>query len=318
MLHIETDTTPEGGRDDDALVAFLEEKWKPKDATPVTPAPEGATPTEPEGEPEPSEPTEGHGEGEPSDPPAPVEEDLADDRTVSVGDRKISIGELRALAQRDTEIEQQRVATQQAHEEVLRIRQEHLDGLRQVAEGAKARWDEFARLDIEEIRRNASPQEWDQFSGAARQAYEQFQAAQDRLTQLEPHVMQAAQEKRQQAAQECVRSLTDPKTGIPGYSVERNQKGVEFAKTLGVSNDYLNSLTDPAAWRLIDMALRYHEAQSQAKAAKPVTKVPATGKPAHTAQSSTTSGDAAKKAAQRLRQSGSDDDAIALLMARMA
>lgn len=137
-------------------------------------------------------------------------------------------------------------------------------------------------------------------------------------TELDGHT-QAVQARNQQAFQEaaqaCIKSLEDPKTGIQGFGKELYEDIAKFAEAEGLTG--VRQLTSAPALKLIHMAMQFKRGEAAAKAAgEKTTKVieqakrvlkPGTG----TEKNS----DSLRDAVAKLRRSGSDDDTIAAFMA---
>lgn len=270
-----------------------------------------------EGEPEEGSEAEG-GDEEQSDGAAPdaAKPDpfsgIADDATVTIGDQKVRFGELKALAGQATALHAagQQLIEQRA--QVNQIREAHLAGLKAVQQGAQARWDELAKMDIASYRANASPEEFKQFSAYADKTLAELNAANQAVQGLEPEVTQAQQAARAEALQSCAKALLDPATGIPGYNQEAHEANIKFAKSMGLNDSALDGLTDPAAWKIINLAAQKAKADTAIASKIAPKKAIRSATPANKGTSSAGKGNSGALA--RLQRTGSADDAISALL----
>jgi hypothetical protein len=160
---------------------------------------------------------------------------------------------------------------------------------------------------------------WEQLASEDPAKYVQLTAKAQRVQQMLSHIQnqqqQAQQQALQQAAQQCQKMLTDPIQGIPNWGAEVAQTIIQTGTTYGYSPEELAQVVDYRHIKVLHDLAEYNKL----KAAKPgvekkVTVVPKVLKPGAPA------GDLqAKKEtelSQKLRKSGSVNDAAALLLAR--
>lgn len=146
--------------------------------------------------------------------------------------------------------------------------------------------------------------------------YNQLMAAKSRIEQAYQQTVAQSQEQQSKASQARLQALGEfAKKNIKGWSDEYSQTLLEFTtKELGIDPDTLRaSLSEPVI-KALDLAYRgWKVSQADPKAKLQVASK--TLKPGSTAQTKSTALAAAEKATQRLRKSGSvDDAAMALLM----
>ena len=119
----------------------------------------------------------------------------------------------------------------------------------------------------------------------------------------------------QEAAQACLKALTDPEKGIKGWNKEMYEGISKWAAEQGAPA--VSQLVDPAAWKIVHMAYQYAQQQAAAKTAegkvqvvrnKPTTVIPPKGQGRAPADRKTT-------AIRSLQRSGSIDDAVGAFMA---
>jgi hypothetical protein len=122
------------------------------------------------------------------------------------------------------------------------------------------------------------------------------------------------------AAKECMDVLSNPETGIEGWSQSLYDDIRAYAVKQGMDQEAVDMMVDPVAFKLIDKARRYDQAKATAK-----TKTKKKAKaPKKLVKSKTKGGKALSSnpdmdsALKRFRTSGDPKDAAALLEARWA
>ena len=71
----------------------------------------------------------------------------------------------------------------------------------------------------------------------------------------------------------CAMELMHPETGIPGFDEKLYRELVDFAINVGKANPQaINTLADPAAYRIIHMAYQYHKGKTAVAEAPTVKK----------------------------------------------
>lgn len=146
------------------------------------------------------------------------------------------------------------------------------------------------------------------------------------LGQFMHHVEQQQAAARVESAKACVKTLTDPGTDdkpnplhIKGWDEKVYDECRAFAVSMGLDKDAVNGLTDPAAFKMIHMALQFSKGASKVqtvkvnKTAKKIVKT--SSSPVANRQAPTTQ--AKQKAFGRLQKEGSVDAAADVFLTRM-
>lgn len=269
-------------------------------------------------EPEPTEePKEELEEGEGEDEAASATKLPPDDTKIDLGNgRQTTFGELKVLAGKEVAIEQRANEVAQAQNKVIDLARMHVEGLKSQVQFARQAWDELCNVDIPTFRQQATPEQWAAFQQMADQRLNYLRESERRLQGLQQGIQQHEARASQEAITRCARALVDPVTGIPGYTQEKHNSNVAFAESMGLSRDTLDNLTDPAAWKLINMAARYAAGEKAVKATPPKKAAQATKTPAlNTRANNTRTGK--DDAMKRLQMTGSPTDAMEALMARI-
>lgn len=210
-------------------------------------------------------------EGEESGTPS-----AADDAKVTVqvnGESKeFTVGELKRLAG-------QEAALTQKSQEVAAYRKQFEQGLRAqrtaletMLERAQKRFEPYKDFDFALAAQQYDPETYKALKEDAQSAHSDLQFYQQELGQ----VLQAQDKYRQETllarAQEAVKELSDPEKGIPGFNRELFGSMREYAINQGMDQEVVDTIVDPAAWRVLHKAMEFDKLQQAKKSAKPTVK----------------------------------------------
>lgn len=267
-----------------------------------------------------SEPTEGTAE--------PEALELSDDKLVKVGDQTVPFSVFREALAKSTATEEtaQRVSTE------LQTLSSAAAGYKQMQEGVVKFWqdqfDELAKIDPFQAARQMTPENYAAYAAELDRVAKGLEGAKNDLTKVTEASKAVDQHIIQQESEQCIAALMDPVRGIPGF--KENPQGTyaklaEYAtKSCGIPVDAFNNIRDPLQLKILDKAMRYDAGMaSLAKAASAVkAKVSTTGTPANKGSSGESADGGSKGATsspafQRLKQTGSLEDATAAIMASM-
>lgn len=243
--------------------------------------------------------------------------ELSDGLTFNVNGHNVSLGELKALAGQAINLDAKGKEIQQGLEQVSQQRAEWAGKAGKLKEFVDGLFTNLAGTDMASVKANSSPQEWEQFRKYAENVVKLQSELSEGIQQITPEIEREKQEATYREAKACADALTDPATGIPGYSQDRHTANEAFAQKMGMDKDALASLFDPAAWKLIDYAHRYAEMQDKVSKIAPKPSVPATKQPALKNEGQEGKGGHVQQsdAFARLAQTGSEDDALMALQA---
>jgi len=296
--------------DDTGFEAFLssfndDAKKRPSEGDEGAPEPQDETPAQ-------TENTEGEPEGseQAADP---------DDQEfeVKVGEetKKATLRELKRLFGQEAALTQksQKASEQQRVAEANIARAVALH--KGMTERAQARYQPFAELGAPEwaqLAANLQPEQYNALREEAASAKEHL----DFLTKEGTAFMQEQQNQALQAhhvaAQECVKVLSDPATGIEGWGEPLYNEMVAYAAEMGIPQ--ARQSTSPAEYKILHKAMMYDRAQkaakeAEAKAKKAVEQPTRVMKPGKSSKP-----DGKKVAMDKLRATGDLDDAAAAFM----
>lgn len=195
----------------------------------------------------------------------------------------------------------------------------HVTGLEKLLERAREQAAPYANINFLALTKdpNVSSEELSALSDAANRAFENVRYLEQELD----GVVRTAQVERQQfmmqQARETIKILTDPKTGIPGWNEQMYNDIRKFAVDTGMSEQIVNEMVDPVAFKILHMAMQYHKGKSALSKTKKVDKTPKRiikGTPEEVVKKA--KGNPKQEVYKRLLDTGSVDDAADAFMAK--
>ena len=232
--------------------------------------------------------------------------------TASVKDLKRLYGQEASLTRKS----QEAAETKKKAEEVA---VKHVTGLEKLLERAKEQAAPYTNINFLALTKdpNVSSEELSALSDAANRAFDNVRYLEQELD----GVVKAANEQRQQqmmvAAREAIKTLTDPKTGIPGWNEQMYNDIRKFAVSTGMNEQIVNEMVDPVAFKILHMAMQYQKGKTAITKTKKIDKTPKRiikGTPDEVVKKA--KGDPRKEVFKRLKSSGSVDDAADAFMAQ--
>lgn len=193
----------------------------------------------------------------------------------------------------------------------------HLTALKSMIGRAEERYKPYTEIDWNLAAAKLPTEEYQSLKTAADTLKADIDYYKTELGKEVDAVKQRQGEQMQQAAQQCVTALTTPTSPayIEGWNETLYNDIRQYAASSGVPQQVIDQTVDPVAIKLIHKAMLYDKAQKTA-----VKKL--TNAPRNVNKTPTNDGNASqggeRKALDRLRQSGDEDDAAAVLMARWA
>ena len=173
----------------------------------------------------------------------------------------------------------------------------------------------FAQVDFAIAAKELDNDSYTALKNEAQRSFEEVRFLEQELGAFMQAVERQKVQELQVQARETVKIL---EKDIPNWSDELYNNMRAFAINQGLDEYTVNTLVDPTAWKMINMAYQYHKGQSAIT--KPKTKKP---KKIVKSSASTVSGQVFQKsksqeAQARARKSGSVDDVTEALLARWA
>lgn len=269
--------------------------------------------TDPE---EDSEDTDEDGEDDQAEDEADPKEAASDDMevTVKVGDeeKKVSVKDLKRLYGQEASLtrKSQEVADEKA--KVTEEREKHSNALKTMTEKAQERWKPYSEIDFFVASKNMSTEDFQALRKEAEEAYNDYKYLTEELDGQMTKAQEQSQAQFQERAQEAIKVLSDPEQGIPGWGPQLYNDIRSFAVSKGMAAEAVNGIVDPAAIKIINLAMQAEKAKQTASAKKTKPKASTSGKKTvKTTQANSGSRDKGKKALDKVRQSGGSVESVA-------
>lgn len=196
----------------------------------------------------------------------------------------------------------------------------YVAGIESLLQRANARWEPYSKINFLALTKDpdVSPDELAALHAEATAAYQDVNFFQQSLDAVVKDAETQRQTNLVTQAREAVKTLSDPKTGIPNWSEKLYNDIRQFAVSSGLDARAVNEIVDPSAIKLLHMAMQFSKGQQAAQTTKKVTKSPKRilkGEPE--VVSKKVKGNSQDNAYKKLVKSGSLDDATDLILARM-
>lgn len=312
---------------DDAAEALLKRWTKPAKAETTT-TEEEDTEVEEQDEATETGDEEVDGEGEETDEGEEKPETkfkLADDDhevIIKVGEdnHKVKVSDLKRLWGQEAALTQKSQAVAAAHEAAAAAQTKYTTAVEKQFERAKAAYEPFSKIDWVLAQSQVSSgevtkEEFQQARNLAIKSFNDVKFFEQELDGVVKETAKANHENLMAQAVECNKVLADPEKGIKGWGNDLYQEIRTYALGMGVDQQIMNTIVNPAAIKILHKAMQFDRAQKTAlkkvvNAPKNVNKTPSNGAATHPGEAS------ARKSLEKLRRSGSPDDAAELLLAR--
>lgn len=247
------------------------------------------------------------------DPTDEAEEEESEELTFEVEGETLTAEELKLgyLRQSDYTKKTQAVAEQRkAFEAQSEQAEATMSALMSVAGADLSR---FQNVDWEKAAID-SPEQYKQAKAAYEQAQSTYNLIKAQADQFQTQQQQQADAAKKEAAKE---SLTVLKTNIPNWNNDLYYKIGEYAQGLGVSGEEFNEVSDHRVITALYKAMQFDQAKQVAakKKVKPSATKTLSGSKADSTKA--VESESARKTRERLRKTGTVDDAAAALLNRM-
>lgn len=228
--------------------------------------------------------------------------------TASIKDLKRLYGQEAALTKKSQEVAMKR---KEAEDTGAR----HLVGLQKLYERAVERYKPYAQVDMLVASKQLDAEEFANLRSEAARAYEDVQFLQQELDGFVNSLEAQRQNMIREQAKVAVETLKNPETGIPNWSEETYNSIRDYAIRNGMPKDVVNNIVDPFVIKTLWKAMAYDQGKNVAtvKKAKAPKKVLKSKASSETQRFTKTDG---QKAIQKLRSSGSRDDAASAFLSR--
>lgn len=224
---------------------------------------------------------------------------------------KVSVKDLKRLWGQEASLtkKSQQVAAQR--KQVEETGAKYAAGLQKLFEKAQARWEPYSKIDMLVASKQLDEEQFTQLRQQAQAAYEEYAFLTQEVDTFVKSIEQQRQETLKSQAVEAVKVLQER---IPNWSNETYDKIRTFAIENGLPADAVNNIVDPAAIILLNKARLYEESLKIQTKKKP--KVPKKVIKGGTMTPKDVKSDKTQQSMQKLRNSGSVDDAAEAFMSR--
>lgn len=236
---------------------------------------------------------------------------------IKVGDEELSasIKDLKRLYGQEAALTKKSQEVALKRKEVEDQGAKHLVGLQKLYERAMDRYKPYAEVDMLVASKSLTNEEFAALRQEASRAYEDVQFLEQELNGFVQGLETQRQQMIREQAKAAIEVLKDPEAGIPNWSQETYDNIRNYAIRNGMPKDVVNQIVDPVIIKTLWKAMAYDNGKSvatvkKAKAPQKVLKSKASGE---TQRFTKTDG---QKALQRLRSSGSRDDATSAFLSR--
>jgi predicted metal-binding transcription factor (methanogenesis marker protein 9) len=333
--------THDGGDDFDAAAALLD-RWvkkpdaekpsaKPEDeddddSTPETGADDDGKEQEEadEGEQSEEDPQESDGDedGEEEKGEKPAERKFADDDTyfkitVDGAEHEVSAKELKRLWGQEASLTRKSQETAQQNKIATERRTQYETALNSMYQKAVERAKPYAQIDFALAAKNLSSEDYAALKKDAQAAFADVQFFEQELKDHGTKVSKEAQEAHAKAAEEAVKALTseDSPHHVPGWNETVYNDLIDYGVKQGIPREQMLQSTSAPSFKILWMAQQFEKSQ---KVATQKTKKVVGKKPISAKGPKDTSSERPAAAMQRLKKSGSVEDAAMTLFERWA
>lgn len=238
-----------------------------------------------------------------------------EEHEVPVKDLKRLFGQEAALTQKSQEVADRRKALDTEATT-------HAAASAALLERAMKQWEPYSKIDFVLAAKELPAEDYTALREQAQAAYENVQFLKNETGKFYTAMQERQRSELAEQAKEAIKVLSgDPKEGgIEGWSTKLYDELRAFAVTQGLDQEVVNNLVDPAAIRLLNKARLYDLSTKKAqvktvktnKSPKKIIKSSQSSESTKTA----TKGTDTKKSMDRLRETGSTDDAANAFLSR--
>jgi hypothetical protein len=276
---------------------------------------EGSADDEDQGEAE-GDDQEDENEGE-ADEPKEAGDDALVSVTIDGETRQIPVKDLKRLYGQEASLTRKSQEVAQAKKKAEEDGARYVTAAETLMSRAEERFKPYSTIDWAIAQKTLDNDEFVALRQEAVAAYQDLQFLQQDLNTTFEKARAEREAASKEAAQEAIRQLSDPTTGIPGWSAETYQAILTHAVTNGMDKDAVSSVTDASFIKLLNKARLYDLAAAKVKnntklkasSAKRTMKSKGSSNPVATAK-------AASDAMKKLRQTGTAEDAANAFMER--
>lgn len=238
-------------------------------------------------------------------------------------EQEFTLGQLKRLAGQEAALTQRSQELSEKTKVSNTVAETNVALLARLQEKAAKRWEPFSKINwvLEARNPNVTTEEIQAAQEAAQAAYEDYAFYTQELEAFSKQVQSSRAADLTERAKACVKALSDPETGIKGWSREMFEEIQNFATSTGIQREVMDELVDPAAFKILHMAMMYSKGKAATKTLetdkkKAPKKIVKSGSTPPAERGGARRTEAIEKATKRLKATGSPDDAAELMLAR--
>jgi hypothetical protein len=205
---------------------------------------------------------------------------LDDERVVKVPvngeEREFTIGALKRLAGQEAALthKSQEVAT--ARKQLDDTARVHVAALDKMLERARKRYEPYSKIDFLLASKdpNITGEELSAVRAQANAAYEDVKFLEQELGEFSQQLTARERQELGKQAVECIKTLSDPEKGIPGWSEQLYMDMRKYAVDSGIDVQAFDRTVDPSTIKLLHKAYLYDKGQKKVQTTKTDKKVP--------------------------------------------
>jgi len=243
------------------------------------------------------------------------------DAYVTINGKEIKVSELAAVFGKDAELTTRTAEIDTIKQATEDKATKYVAGLEAMLQRATARAEPYAKINFLALSKdpNVSAEELTALHNEAQRAFADVEYLKTSLDGTVNEIHTARHNELVKQGQEAWKALADPEKGIKGWNEDKYKEVSAFAISQGIDKRVIDQLVDPNAIKLLHMAMLYQKGQAAKSVTNKIDKTPKKilkgSQETVTQKARPKPGD---KAFQKLKQTGSDDDAVEALLARMA
>jgi len=228
--------------------------------------------------------------------------------TASVKDLKRLYGQEASRTRKSQELAAKRKEAEEAS-------QKHIAALEQMAKIAEDEYRPYAEIDFLVASKELSSEELNALRQEAQAKYQKYAFFNQELNGYVQHMASQRSQFMAEMAKQTIAELSDPEKGIKGWGPDLYAQIREHAVENGMAPETFNNIVDVPSLKLLYNAYRYDKAKKvalQKKATAPKKVLTSTA----SADTTRFNEDKGKVSVERLKKTGSKEDAVAAILAR--
>lgn len=192
---------------------------------------------------------------------------IADDDHVTVvkvdgQELEVSVKELKRLYGQEQSLTRKSEEVSHKSRQVEEAGKAHMVGLNKLLESARARVAPFAQIDFALAATQLAPEEYTALKQEAENAYRDLNFLEQELGNEMERVKTVERQQLQVRATECIKELTHPERGIPGWNESLYNDLRAYALTNGGDVEEFNRLVDPVSFKILHKAYLYDKGKA--------------------------------------------------------